>query len=111
MASGKIIIAIDGYSSTGKSTFAKLIAKGLGYIYADSGALYRAITYFAINNGFIDMDGKILKQSLKRILPKLLIEQKTNAKGETNTFLNRANIERQIRSQRVLILLTPPLNI
>ena len=101
MASGKIIIAIDGYSSTGKSTFAKLIAKGLGYIYADSGALYRAITYFAINNGFIDMDGKILKQSLKRILPKLLIEQKTNAKGETNTFLNRANIERQIRSQRV----------
>lgn len=101
MASGRIIIAIDGYSSTGKSTFAKLVAKGLGYIYADSGALYRAITYFALNNGFIDSEGRIAKQSLRRVLSKLLVEQKTNKAGETNTFLNGENIERQIRTQSV----------
>ena len=101
MASGRIIIAIDGYSSTGKSSFAKLVAKGLGYIYADSGALYRAVTYFALNNGFIDSEGRILKQSLKRILPKIEIEQKINRQGETCTFLNGANIEKQIRTQGI----------
>lgn len=48
-----VIIAIDGYSSTGKSTFAKAIAKELGYIYIDTGAMYRAVTLFALRNGFV----------------------------------------------------------
>jgi cytidylate kinase len=54
MISKKITIAIDGFSSTGKSTVAKQIAKYLGYIYVDSGAMYRAITYYAMTHGFID---------------------------------------------------------
>ena len=49
----KITIAIDGFSSTGKSTVAKQLAKHLGYVYVDSGAMYRAVTYFAMQNGFI----------------------------------------------------------
>ena len=73
MASGKIIIAIDGYSSTGKSTFAKLVAKGLGYIYADSGALYRAITYFAYTNGFIDEKGNVDKENLQKVIMNITV--------------------------------------
>ncbi len=79
MASGRIIIAIDGYSSTGKSTFAKIIAKGLGYIYADSGALYRAVTYFAY----------------------------TNKKGDSVTCLNGSNIEKYIRTSIVSSRVSP----
>ena len=59
MENNRIIIAIDGHSSTGKSTFAKLVASRLGYIYVDTGALYRAVTYFAYSCGFIDNKCKI----------------------------------------------------
>lgn len=107
MASGKIIIAIDGYSSTGKSTFAKLVAKGLGYIYADSGALYRAVTYFAYTNGFIDDRGNIDKENLQRVLPKVEITFRTNKKGDSQTFLNGANIERYIRQSTVSTHVSP----
>jgi cytidylate kinase len=107
MASGKIIIAIDGYSSTGKSTFAKLVAKGLGYIYADSGALYRAVTYFAYTNGFIDDRGNIDKENLQRVLPKVEITFRTNKKGESQTFLNGANIEKYIRQSTVSTHVSP----
>ena len=58
-----IIIAIDGYSSTGKSTFAKLIAKHFGFTYLDSGALYRAVTLFAMENGWISADKTIDKSA------------------------------------------------
>ena len=54
-----IIIAIDGYSSTGKSSFAKLLASRLGFLYLDSGALYRGVTLFAVASGLIDADGRI----------------------------------------------------
>ena len=107
MASGKIIIAIDGYSSTGKSTFAKLVAKGLGYIYADSGALYRAVTYFAYTNGFIDDRGNIDKENLQRVLPKVEITFRTNKKGDSQTFLNGANIEKYIRQSTVSTHVSP----
>ena len=107
MASGKIIIAIDGYSSTGKSTFAKLVAKGLGYIYADSGALYRAVTYFAYTNGFIDDRGNIDKENLQRVLPKVEITFRTNKKGDSQTFLNGANIEKYIRQSIVSTHVSP----
>ena len=107
MASGKIIVAIDGYSSTGKSTFAKLVAKGLGYIYADSGALYRAVTYFAYTNGFIDESGNIDKENLERVLPKVEITFRTNKKGDSQTYLNGANIEKYIRQSTVSSHVSP----
>lgn len=101
MASGKIIIAIDGYSSTGKSTFAKLVAKGLGYIYADSGALYRAITYFAYTNGFIDEKGNVDKENLQKVIMNITVSFRTNKKGESRTLLNGTDVERQIRTLTV----------
>ncbi|MBQ6310159.1 MAG: (d)CMP kinase [Bacteroidales bacterium] len=107
MASGRIIIAIDGYSSTGKSTFAKLVAKGLGYIYADSGALYRAVTYFAYTNGFIDDRGNIDKENLQKVLPKVEITFRTNKKGDSQTYLNGANIEKFIRQSTVSGYVSP----
>ena len=107
MVSGRIIIAIDGYSSTGKSTFAKLVAKGLGYIYADSGALYRAVTYFAYTNGFIDDRGNIDKENLQKVLPKVEITFRTNKKGDSQTYLNGANIEKFIRQSTVSGYVSP----
>ena len=101
MASGKIIIAIDGYSSTGKSSFAKLVAKGLGYIYADSGALYRAITYFAYTNGFIDEKGNVDKENLQKVIMNITVSFRTNKKGESRTLLNGADVEKQIRTLTV----------
>lgn len=101
MASGKIIIAIDGYSSTGKSSFAKLVAKGLGYIYADSGALYRAITYFAYTNGFIDEKGNVNKENLQKVIMNITVSFRTNKKGESRTLLNGADVEKQIRTLTV----------
>ena len=101
MASGKIIIAIDGYSSTGKSSFAKLVAKGLGYIYADSGALYRAITYFAYTNGFIDEKGIVDKENLQKVIMNITVSFRTNKKGESRTLLNGTDVERQIRTLTV----------
>ncbi|MBO4692642.1 MAG: (d)CMP kinase [Bacteroidales bacterium] len=101
MASGKIIIAIDGYSSTGKSSFAKLVAKGLGYIYADSGALYRAITYFAYTNGFIDEKGNVDKENLQKVIMNITVSFRTNKKGESRTLLNGTDVERQIRTLTV----------
>ena len=56
MENSKIIIAIDGHSSTGKSSFAKQVAARLGYVYVDTGAMYRAVTYYAFTNGFIDRE-------------------------------------------------------
>ena len=101
MGSGKIIIAIDGYSSTGKSSFAKLVAKGLGYIYADSGALYRAITYFAYNNGFIDDRGAIDEEPLKKLLKIIKISFRNDGGGNSRTFLNGDDIEAGIRTSQV----------
>ncbi len=107
MASGKIIIAIDGYSSTGKSSFAKLVAKGLGYIYADSGALYRAVTYFAYTNGFIDDAGNIDKENLAKVLPRIEITFRTNKKGDSVTCLNGSNVEKYIRTSTVSAHVSP----
>ncbi len=98
MKNPKIIIAIDGHSSTGKSSFAKVIAAKLGYIYVDTGALYRAVTYFAYTNGFIDNKCKIYKEGLKLTLPKNNITFKPGKDGKSETYLNNANIEKQIRT-------------
>ena len=89
----KITIAIDGYSSTGKSTIAKKLAKSLGYIYVDSGAMYRGVTYFAMQQGFIK-DGILDKTSLVNALDQIDLQFKFVAGiSDAAMFLNGANIE------------------
>ena len=97
----KITIAIDGFSSTGKSTLAKQLAKELGYVYVDTGAMYRAITYFAMQNQLIKTDF-FDKKSLKEVLPKIQLEFKFNADlGFAEMYLNDENVEKQIRTIEV----------
>lgn len=97
----KLIIAIDGYSSCGKSTFAKLIAKELGYLYIDSGAMYRTITLYCIRRKLVNK-GYINKQAIIRELPEINILFKYNQdKLEYETFLNSENVEQEIRSMEV----------
>jgi len=90
----KIIITIDGWSSTGKSTLAKQLAKALGYIYVDSGAMYRAITLYFLRNHVDWTDKKQVKQALKNIN----IEFQRSAQAETSeVYLNGENVEYVIR--------------
>src|ERR1700675_1728733 len=90
----KIIIAIDGYSSCGKSTLAKQLAKELHYIYADSGAMYRAVTLYFLRNSIQVSDKKQIKEALKNI--HLSFEFDVNA-SKSNIFLNDENAELFIR--------------
>jgi len=97
----KITIAIDGFSSTGKSTLAKQLAKELEYVYVDTGAMYRAVAYFAMENKFIGADF-FDKKSLIDSLPKIQLEFKYNADlGFAEMFLNGKNVEKQIRTIEV----------
>ncbi|QNM86787.1 (d)CMP kinase [Polaribacter pectinis] len=99
--SKKIIIAIDGFSSTGKSTIAKLIAKKYNYIYVDTGAMYRAVTLFAKQNNFVGKDF-LEKDSLISKLKNISLSFKFNEElGFAEMFLNDKNIEREIRSLEV----------
>lgn len=103
-----LIIAIDGYSSTGKSTFAKLIASKMGLIYIDSGAIYRAITLFALESSFIEKDGKIDKSKLKAGLKGVEVVFKINPKdNRSETFLNGKNVEQRIRQLDVSSNVSP----
>ena len=93
-----LIIAIDGFSSCGKSTFAKAIAQKLGYAYIDTGAMYRAVTLFALQNKMIH-DGTIDIQSLNSRLDDIHITFHRNLEtGENETFLNETCVERDIRT-------------
>jgi len=93
----KLIIAIDGHSSSGKSTFAKAIAKELRYIYVDSGAMYRAVTLYCLRRGFITETG-INRDAIIRELKNILIEFKYNPDtDEYDTSLNSENVEKEIR--------------
>lgn len=97
----KITIAIDGFSSTGKSTVAKQLAKKLGYVYVDTGAMYRAVTYFAMQQCLIH-DDDFNKEALISLLPKININFKFNeALGFAEVYLNGENIEKQIRTLKV----------
>ena len=97
----KITIAIDGFSSTGKSTIAKQIAKHLGYVYVDSGAMYRAVTYFAMQNGFIAKDFFKVEDLITK-LDSLTISFKFNPEvGFAEVYLNGENIEHAIRTLEV----------
>jgi cytidylate kinase len=97
-----IIIAIDGYSSTGKSSFAKIIANEFGFLYLDSGALYRGVTFFAIENGFIDEDCKINVPALSEALADLDLHF-----GEKGTYIGDRCIEDEIRSLAVAGKVSP----
>jgi cytidylate kinase len=93
----QIIIAIDGHSSCGKSTVAKEIAKKLGYLYIDSGAMYRAVTLFALRNG-LAADGQVNAQELIKRLPAIQVEFRFNPETLRNeTILNGENVEEEIR--------------
>ncbi|MBP5504769.1 MAG: (d)CMP kinase [Bacteroidales bacterium] len=96
----KIIIAIDGYSSTGKSSFAKLIAERLGYIHLDSGALYRAVTLHGLRNGTI-ANGKIDAEALVATLPGLEVSQRPD------TYIGEENVEGLIRQMEVSSYVSP----
>lgn len=97
----KITIAIDGFSSTGKSTIAKELAKYLGYIYVDTGAMYRAVAYFAMQQGMIDKN-RFDVENLIWNLDKIKIGFKYNSDlGYSETYLNGENVEKQIRTIEV----------
>lgn len=97
----KLIIAIDGYSSCGKSTFAKCIAKELSYIYIDSGAMYRTVTLYCMRSGLIGKDG-IRKEGIISSLKDIYINFIYNPDiSEYETFLNSENVEREIRGIEV----------
>lgn len=96
-----ITIAIDGFSSTGKSTLAKQLAKELGYVYVDTGAMYRAIALYSMQNGFIGADF-FDKESLINSLPKIKLQFKFNpVLGFAEMYLNSENVEKQIRTIEV----------
>jgi cytidylate kinase len=103
----KITIAIDGFSSTGKSTLAKQLADWLDYIYVDTGAMYRAVTLFAMQKGFIE-DAKVNQGALENALKDISIDFKKNeSTGVAEVFLNGINVEKQIRTLEVSALVSP----
>lgn len=96
----KITVAIDGFSSCGKSTMAKELAREFGYIYVDTGAMYRAVSLFCIQNGWMtdsDMDAAEIEKHINSIQ----IEFKTNQLGKSETYLNGKNVETEIRTLEV----------
>jgi len=99
---GKITIAIDGYSSTGKSTIAKRLAASLQYIYVDTGAMYRAVTLFALNQGLINEAGEVKQADLIAQLSEVKLKFVPNREtGRSDMFLNNVNVEQEIRKMRV----------
>ena len=105
----KIIIAIDGHSSCGKSTMAKQLAKEIGYVYVDTGAMYRAVTLYAMRNGMYP-DAGIQEEALKAAVDagKIQISFKFNAEtGRPDTYLNGEKVEDEIRQMEVSNRVSP----
>ncbi len=95
----KITIAIDGHSSCGKSTMAKDLARRVGYIYVDTGAMYRSVTLYALRSGLIKADGSIDTVELERQMPSIRISFRLNEEtGRPDTYLNGECVEKEIRS-------------
>ncbi len=101
MSNKKIIIAIDGYSSSGKSTMARRLAAEIGYRYIDSGAMYRAVTLYALDHGMIDHDGNIDLDALRIALPNISIDFQPMPDGTQHTLLDGRDVETEIRQLRV----------
>lgn len=104
----KITIAIDGHSSCGKSTMAKDLAREVGYVYVDTGAMYRCVTLFALRHGLFATDGSINEDELRRQMPNIHITFQFNAeKGRPDTYLNGELVEDVIRSMEVSSHVSP----
>lgn len=98
----KIIIAIDGYSSCGKSTMAKDLAREIGYVYVDTGAMYRAVTLYALKNSMFNSEHEVLTDKLKEAMPNIHISFKLNSETRNpDTFLNLQCVEKEIRGMEV----------
>ena len=103
-----IIIAVDGYSSSGKSTMARRLAAEVGYRYIDSGAMYRAVTLYAMRHGAVNADGSLNVDALVAMLPDIRIDFAPAADGGTQaTLLNGENVEKLIRSMEVSNMVSP----
>ena len=103
-----LIVAIDGHSSCGKSTMAKWLARKVGYIYVDTGAMYRTVTLFAIRNGFITPDAKIDEEGLKEALNDVEISFRLDAETKLPlACLNGEVVEKEIRGMEVSGLVSP----
>ncbi len=103
----KIIIALDGYSSCGKSTMAKDLAKAIGYVYVDTGAMYRAVTLYCIQNGLFNgenLDVNCLQREIGNIRITFRFNPET---GRPDTYLNGVNVEKEIRSMAVSDKVSP----
>ncbi|MDO4497587.1 MAG: (d)CMP kinase, partial [Bacteroidales bacterium] len=104
----KITIAIDGHSSCGKSTMAKWLAKQLGYIYVDTGAMYRSVTLYALRHGLMDEDSKqINEEQLRACIDDIKITFSLDANGLMQTELNGEVVEKEIREMRVSGCVSP----
>lgn len=104
----KITIAIDGHSSCGKSTMAKKLAKELGYVYVDTGAMYRAITLYALRNNLMSAETKEINvEALQTVIKDIKITQCVNAEGKVETYLNGECVEGEIRQMLVSSCVSP----
>ncbi len=103
----KIIIAIDGFSSSGKSTMAKALARRIGYRYVDTGAMYRAVTLFAMRTGLIAPDGTVDAEALAARLPEIAISFALMPDGSQHTLLNGEDVEAEIRGMEVSNRVSP----
>lgn len=107
MAEKRIIVAIDGFSSSGKSTMARSLARALGYTYIDTGAMYRAVTLYALRRGMIAADGAIDTGALTAALPDIAISFRPASDGTPHTLLNGEDVEREIRGMEVADHVSP----
>ena len=103
----KIVIAIDGFSSSGKSTMAKALASRIGYVYVDSGAMYRAVTLYALRHGLASATSGVEATRLVEALPSILIEFAVQPDGSQHTLLNGEDVEREIRGMEVSGMVSP----
>jgi cytidylate kinase len=104
----KITIAIDGFSSCGKSTMAKDLAREVGYIYVDTGAMYRSVTLYALRNGFFADDNSIDTDGLEKEMENIKISFQLNPEtGKPDTYLNGECVEKEIRSMEVSSRVSP----
>lgn len=98
----KIVIAIDGHSSCGKSTMAKDLAREVGYIYVDTGAMYRAVTLYCMRNNLFSAEGEVLVTELEAAMPRVNVTFRLNEQsGKPDTYLNGERVEDIIRSIEV----------
>ena len=104
----KITIAIDGFSSCGKSTMAKDLAKEIGYIYVDTGAMYRSVTLFALRHNLFNADGTIRERELQEQMKDINISFQLNkTTGRPDTYLNGENVENDIRTMEISSHVSP----